>query len=173
MSTSNTIVLGDNTITSLRCNVQSISALSDKRIKEDSKADVPRLRFITRLTPVTYHINKNKEAQLVGYPLTNISEDKALHSGFLAQDVEEAAKAVGYNFEGVRQEEGGKYYTVSYTLFVMPLVQAVKDLNAEVNQLKAELAEVKEKEQTNQARLDKLEALIQDTTRSKAITFHP
>ncbi|WP_461115400.1 tail fiber domain-containing protein [Spirosoma jeollabukense] len=173
VSTSNTIVLGDNTITSLRCNVQSISALSDKRIKEDIKADVPGLGFITRLTPVTYHVNKTKEAQLVGYPLINISEDKVLHSGFLAQDVEAAAQAVGYDFEGVRREEGGKYYTVGYTLFVIPLVQAVKDLNAEVNQLKAELAAVKEKEQANQARLDKLEALIQDTTRSTSVTFHP
>ena len=169
----NQIVLGDNNISALRCNVQTISTLSDKRIKEDISANVPGLSFITRLTPVTYHVNKTKEAKLVGYSLTNISEDKVLHSGFLAQDVEVAAKAAGYNFEGVRREEGGKYYTVGYTLFVVPLVQAVKDLNAEVNQLKAELAASKEKEKDNQVRLDKLEALIHDTPRSTVVAFHP
>ena len=139
VNASNTIVLGDNTISALRANVQTISTLSDKRIKENIQANVPGLSFITRLNPVTYHINKAKEARLVGYPATNIVDDKIVHSGFLAQDVEAAARAVGYDFEGVRQEEGGKYYTVGYTLFVMPLVQAVKDLNAEVETLKAKV----------------------------------
>ncbi|GAB3994855.1 hypothetical protein GCM10028807_33500 [Spirosoma daeguense] len=139
VNASNTIVLGDNQISSLRCNVTSISTLSDKRIKESIKANVPGLGFITRLNPVTYYVNKQKEAQLVGYNTTNIQPDKVRHSGFLAQDVEAAAKAVGYDFEGVKQEEGGKYYTLGYTLFVIPLVQAVKDLNTEVEQLKAKV----------------------------------
>jgi hypothetical protein len=139
VNASNTIVLGDNNIAALRCNVQTISTLSDKRIKEDIQANVPGLRFITRLNPVTYHVNKFKEAKLVGYPLSNVKQDRTVHSGFLAQDVELAAKEVGYDFGGVRQEEGGKYYTLGYTLFVIPLVQAVKDLNEEVESLKARL----------------------------------
>ena len=180
VSASNQIVLGDNTITSLRCNVQTISALSDERIKEDIKADVPGLSFITRLTPVTYHVNKTKEAKLLGYPWTNIIEDKVLHSGFLAQDVEAAAKMAGYNFEGVRQEEGGKYYTVGYTLFVIPLVQAVKDLHKEVNelketinQLKSEVAALKEKEMDTQGRLAKLEALLEGPDRYTTTIVKP
>ncbi|GAB4048006.1 tail fiber domain-containing protein [Spirosoma litoris] len=136
VNASNQIVLGDNSISSLRCNVQTISTLSDKRIKEDIRANVPGLNFITKLNPVTYHINKLKEAKLLSYSVSNIKDDTVLHSGFLAQDVEAAAKEVGYDFEGVRQEEGGRYYTLGYTLFVMPLVQAVKDLNAEVEKLK-------------------------------------
>ncbi|MBD2757181.1 tail fiber domain-containing protein [Spirosoma validum] len=171
VNANNQIVLGDNNITSLRCNVQTISSLSDKRIKEDIKANVPGLRFITKLTPVTYYINKTKEAKLVGYALESIHEDKTLHSGFLAQDVEAAAQAVGYNFEGVRQEEGGKYYTLGYTLFVMPLVQAVKELNAEVNQLKVELAAAKQIEKATQARLDKIEALLQNPAPHAAMSF--
>ena len=145
VSATNTIVLGNNFISSLRCNVQTISSLSDKRIKEDIEANVPGLNFITKLTPVTYHVNKIKEAKLVGYslpsPSSSIQIDSTLHSGFLAQDVEAAAKEVGYNFEGVRQEEGGKYYTLGYTLFVVPLVQAVKDLNTEVEKLKVKVQE--------------------------------
>ena len=153
VSASNTIVLGDNNITALRCNVQTLSSLSDKRIKEDIQADVPGLRFITKLTPVTYHVNKRKEAKLVGYSLTTSKEDTVLHSGFLAQDVAAAAAAVGYNFEGVQQQEGGKYYTLGYTLFVIPLVQSVKDLNAEIDALKARL-------QANTAAYDQLSAQV-------------
>lgn len=170
---SNTIVLGDNNITSLRCNVQTISSLSDKRIKEDINPNVPGLKFITKLTPVTYHVNKFKEAELVGYAGGNVIADKVLHSGFLAQDVEAAAQSVGYDFEGVRREEGGKYYTLGYTLFVMPLVQAVKELNAEINQLKAELMASKENEKAIAARLDKIEALLKTSTLREAVTFKP
>ncbi len=156
VNSSNTIVLGDANITSLRCNVQTISTLSDKRIKEDINDDVPGLSFINRLKPVTYRINKTKEAQLLGYGLNNIREDRTIHSGFLAQDVEKAAKEVGYNFEGVRQEENGKYYTLGYTLFVMPLVQAVKDLDSENNALKNELLNLKRELQKNTVAHNKL-----------------
>ncbi|MFD2571268.1 tail fiber domain-containing protein [Spirosoma soli] len=138
VNTSNTIVLGDANITSLRSNVQTISTLSDSRIKENVRHNVPGLNFITKLNPVTYHVNKAKEATLTGRSSNGVQEDKIVHSGFIAQDVAKAAKEVGYDFEGVRQEEG-KYYTIGYTLFVMPLVQAVKDLNAEIKELKDQL----------------------------------
>ncbi|GAB3697681.1 hypothetical protein GCM10027592_22050 [Spirosoma flavus] len=149
----NTIVLGDANITTLRCNVQTISSLSDRRIKDNVKANVPGLNFITKLNPVTYNVNKLKEAKLVGYPLASVKEDKVRHSGFIAQDVESAAKAVGYDFEGVKQEENGKYYTVGYTLFVVPLVQAVKELNAEVERLQAKLAKTEKERDSDIAKL--------------------
>lgn len=171
VNSSNTIVLGDANITSLRCNVQSISTLSDKRIKENIKADVPGISFIKRLNPITYRINKLKEARLTGHRLADVQEDRVIHSGFLAQDVEAAAKAVGYDFEGVRQEEGGKYYTLGYTSFVIPLVQAVKELSTEIDQLKAELTTVKEKEKTTQNQLDKIEAMLQLSTRHTFISL--
>ncbi len=139
VNSSNTIVLGNNAITSLRCNVQTISSLSDSRIKENIDENVPGLSFITRLRPVTYRVNKNKEALLVGYDQSSVKDDLTTHSGFLAQEVEKAAEAVGYNFEGVRKEEN-KYYTLGYTLFVIPLVQAVKDLNDEITSLKDRLS---------------------------------
>ncbi|GAB3697687.1 hypothetical protein GCM10027592_22060 [Spirosoma flavus] len=153
VNTSNTIVLGNNGITALRCNVQTISSLSDRRIKDNVKANVPGLNFITKLNPVTYNVNKLKEAKLVGYPLASVKEDKVRHSGFIAQDVESAAKAVGYDFEGVKQEENGKYYTVGYTLFVVPLVQAVKELNAEVERLQAKLAKTEKERDSDVAKL--------------------
>ncbi|QIP17298.1 hypothetical protein G8759_33980 [Spirosoma aureum] len=139
VSASNQIVLGDNNITALRCNVQTITSLSDVRIKENIRDNVPGLSFITKLTPITYNIDKAKEARLLGYPLATVKEDKILHSGFAAQDVEAAAKEIGYDFEGVSQQADGQYYTLGYTLFVIPLVQSVKELNTEVENLKAKL----------------------------------
>lgn len=161
VNASNTIVLGDNTITAIRANVQTISTLSDQRIKEQITANVPGLSFITRLRPVTYYVNKQKEAQLTGHPVKAGVQDPVLHSGFLAQEVEAAAKAAGYNFEGVKQEEGGKYYTVGYTLFVVPLVQAVKDLHAEVIGLKARLDASQTSYQQLAEQVRRLEVLLE------------
>lgn len=159
VNTSNTIVLGDANITSLRSNVQTISTLSDSRIKENVRHNVPGLSFITKLNPVTYHVNKTKEASLTGRNPTYIQEDKIVHSGFLAQDVAKAAKEAGYDFEGVRQEEG-KYYTIGYTLFVMPLVQAVKDLNAEIKELRAQLQENVSAQKKLTAQVEQMQQLL-------------
>ncbi len=134
----NTVVLGNAGITSLRCNVTTITALSDSRVKENVRSNVAGLSFINKLNPVTYYKNKRKEADLLGYSVNNIEEDHVLHSGFIAQQVAEAAKSVGYNFEGVRFEEN-KYYTLGYTLFVVPLVQAVKDLNSKIDLLESRI----------------------------------
>jgi hypothetical protein len=37
---------------------------SDKRIKNDIKDDVPGLSFITRLKPITYHVDIDKQKKL-------------------------------------------------------------------------------------------------------------
>ncbi|OIN58484.1 hypothetical protein [Arsenicibacter rosenii] len=79
--------------------------------------------------------------------------DPVLHSGFLAQGVEPAAKAAGSAFEGVKQEEGGTCYTVGDTRFVVPLVQAVQDLHAEVTWPKVQ-------RQANQTRDEQLAAQV-------------
>ncbi|MBD2702740.1 tail fiber domain-containing protein [Spirosoma sp. BT702] len=167
----NQIQLGNINITSLRCKVQ-LTVTSDKRIKENVQSNVPGLNFITKLNPVTYNINKLKEAQLIGYTSDDIQEDRSLHTGFLAQDVETAAKSVGYDFEGIHTEkggtaaEGGKYYTLGYSLFVVPLVQAVKDLNSEVETLKAKLQ--KQESDYNQlaAQVKQMQALLGVKTES-------
>ncbi len=166
VGSSNTIVLGNANINSLRCNVQTISALSDRRIKDNVKANIPGLSFITRLTPVTYNVNKTKEAILLGHPLNTVKNDSTIHSGFIAQDVEAAAKAVGYDFEGVRREENGKYYTVGYTLFVMPLVQAVKELSVEVDRLKLELQTRDKQFGELKAEVDQIRSLL-DLSKAK------
>jgi chaperonin cofactor prefoldin len=139
VNSSNTIVLGDANITSLRCNVQSISSLSDRRVKYNIKENVPGLKFVMRLNPVTYRINKDKVAEITGDRNAKLQKDEIVHSGFIAQDVEKAAKETNYNFEGVRKEENGKYYTLGYTLFVVPLVQAVKELSLELEETKDRL----------------------------------
>ena len=107
--------------------------LSDSRIKNDIKNDVPGLEFITKLVPVTYHIDQEKLNKLIGSTLPITNKDNELHSGFLAQDVEATAKAIGYNFDGV--QSAGGVYSIGYAQFVVPLVKAVQEQQAQIKTL--------------------------------------
>ena len=108
---------------------------SDARIKNNVKEDVPGLSFITQLRPVTYNIDVDKENEILGikdisdYPEKYDVEKKVL-SGFIAQEVEAAAKKIGYEFNGISKPKNEKgIYSLSYASFVMPLVKAVQELN--------------------------------------------
>jgi len=60
------------------------------------------------------------------------AQQKRLYTGFVAQDVEKAAKSIGYDFSGVdASESGNNLYGLRYEEFIVPLVKAVQELSAE------------------------------------------
>ena len=109
------------------------SIYSDQRIKRNIRDDVHGLDFILRLRPVTYYIDKDLQDSLLGvtdkadYP-EKYDIEKIKFSGFLAQEVEAAARAVGYDFSGIqRPKHDQDLYSLSYASFVVPLVKAVQE----------------------------------------------
>ncbi len=115
---------------------------SDKRIKNDIKDDVPGLLFITKLRPITYHVDVRKQEEIVNQGrkvesgLTRSEQkdwegkynvEKIKMTGFFAQDVEEAAKAINYSFSGVHNPKNGGLLSIDYSAFVVPLVKAVQE----------------------------------------------
>jgi hypothetical protein len=69
-------------------------------------------------------------------------------TGFLAQEVEAAAKSIGFDFSGVDSPKNeNDMYGLRYAEFVVPLVKAVQELNSQneaqqitIENLKAENA---------------------------------
>ncbi|MEO6403957.1 MAG: tail fiber domain-containing protein [Ferruginibacter sp.] len=109
---------------------------SDARVKDNVMEDVKGLDFILRLHPVTYNLNietmrkitENKKTE--DYP-GKYDVEKIKQSGFLAQQVEEAAKESGYSFSGVvTPKNATTLYSLSYEQFVVPLVKAVQEQQA-------------------------------------------
>jgi len=141
---SNTIQLGDANIYFLRCQV-GLTVTSDARFKYDVQANVPGLAFIERLRPVTYRFDQARLtafAQTGTLPAPSAPDAGAeVRTGFLAQDVEAAARALGFRFDGVHAPANARdYYGLSYAQFVVPLVRAVQELSAENTALKARAA---------------------------------
>jgi len=155
---SNQIHLGNTSITEIK-GQKTFTTYSDGRIKENIKEDVKGLDFIIKLRPVTYNINLDKENQLLG--ITNQADfpgkyniEKIKQTGFIAQEVEEAANEVDYNFSGIQKPKHEQdLYGLSYAEFVVPLVKGMQEQQVQIETLKTENAELK-------ARLDRLEKLI-------------
>ena len=100
---------------------------------------MPGLAFISLLTPVTYNLNIHRENDMV-YKGTDKDKanwaekydiEKVRMTGFLEQQVAEAAKKSGYDFSGVRvpADSTNSLYSIRYSDFVVPLVKAVQELN--------------------------------------------
>jgi trimeric autotransporter adhesin len=145
--------VGNNLITSIGGQV-AWTTLSDKRFKTNVQNNVPGLEFINKLKPVTYNLNRKEQdkfqlaeldkdtsanARAFANQIRNRNNaDTVVHTGFLAQDVEQVAKSIGYNFDGVDAPGNDKdFYGLRYSQFVVPLVKAVQELDAKNKQLEA------------------------------------
>lgn len=156
----NMVEIGNTSVTVIRGQV-GFSTYSDARIKDNVQNDVPGLAFITKLRPVTYTLNIHKQNELMGKK-DNLSWkgqydiEKLRMSGFLAQQVEQAADASHFSFSGLIKPSGPHdLYGLRYSDFVVPLVKAVQEQQTiieeqgkTIQQLKAEIEEIKKLLQT-------------------------
>lgn len=155
VSNANYISIGNTSVTAIRGQV-NFTTYSDGRFKTNVKEDVRGLDFILKLRPVTYNWDIHKfNAYTRGgeYTITNIAynpdEEEAIrkkesitYTGFIAQEVEQAAKNVHFNFSGVLKPVNNKdAYSLSYAEFVVPLVKSVQELNEQNQQLSKRLNE--------------------------------
>ncbi len=133
----NQVRIGNSNVTSAWVQV-NWSIGSDVRIKNNVKENVPGLDFIKLLRPVTYNYNITKENEILG--ITDSSNlkskfdiEKIEFSGFIAQEVDEAAKKANYNFSGV--DKKGPLWGLRYSEFTVPLVKAVQELDEKNKEL--------------------------------------
>ena len=127
-TTSNSITLGNSSHNVLRCNVTSITSLSDARDKKDVKELGAGLEFVKGLKPVEFVWDER--------------EEKGKHDikdfGFIAQDLkksqEDADKA---DVLKLVYDENPDKLEASYGKLIPILVKAIQELSEEVEQLKS------------------------------------
>jgi hypothetical protein len=143
---SNRVRLGNNAVTSIGGYAGWTTLPSDARYKRDVREDVSGLDFILKLRPVTYHVDVARIVQDLGEDITVDSlghripreqpeeilqarreKETIRYTGFIAQEVDSAAKAVGYDFSGVdKVTDSDRMLGLRYAEFVVPLVKAVQ-----------------------------------------------
>ena len=110
---------------------------SDKRLKENIRPIEDALIKIDKLSGFTYSWNE-KANELAGF----VKEDRL--AGLFAQDVQEvlpeAVKLAPFDNDGGDESISGEnYLTIQYEKVVPLLVQAIKELKEEVDELKKEI----------------------------------
>lgn len=113
-------------------------------------------------------------------PQSFVASTNIIHTGLLAQEVETAMKESGYNFDGLNKPANDDdYYTLSYELLTIPLIQSVQEMNEILEKtIKGQQDVLKEMEVTitNQQRIneslqkqiDELKNMMQITASSTA-----
>ncbi|MBP7167854.1 MAG: tail fiber domain-containing protein [Bacteroidia bacterium] len=127
------------------------TSLSDGRFKENIKEDVPGLAFINKLRPVTYVVNRTKLNDFLEID-KNLPEGTSSYkgapmsettTGFVAQEVEQAAKELNFDFSGVDKPDNNKdLYGLRYSEFVVPVVKAIQELDAATKQKDEKIEEL-------------------------------
>lgn len=158
VNASNKIRLGDVNVSIVESSSGSWTT-SDGRFKTNVREAVSGLPFINRLRPVVYQFEAEKFDDFLSQRMPDSTRLKrkeanrknihtrsadAIQTGFIAQEVQEAAKLSGFTFNGVHVPETAyDNYSISYEKMVVPLVKAVQELSKQNDDMKKELAELK------------------------------
>jgi trimeric autotransporter adhesin len=144
--------IGNSSITSIG-GFAGWTNVSDGRVKQNVQENVPGLSFINKLKPVTYRLNLDSVDSIMHkLPPKNINgkmipaaswetdsrkaKEKIVYTGFIAQDVELAARELGFDFSGVDAAKNDKdLYGLRYSEFVVPLVKAVQEQQQQIELL--------------------------------------
>jgi len=141
VSTSNQITLGNNQITSLRCNVQTITSLSDARDKKNIKDLTLGIDFIMKIKPRSFNWDKREWYDNNISDGTNVLENPT--AGFIAQELDEVQ--INENAEWlnlVLKDNPGKL-EATYGNLLPVMVKAIQELKVESEKLKVENIELK------------------------------
>lgn len=136
--------------------------ISDGRLKRAVREDVPGLAFINGLRPVTYRFDVTVYDDFTGlakrmrdsadveeytaYQEASAHASAVRQTGFLAQEVDSLAQAIGYEFSGLHRPTGPTdHYTIGYEQFVVPLVKAVQEQQGQLTETRAEMEAIRQR----------------------------
>jgi len=147
----NTVTLGNSSITAIHCQVQSISALSDSRIKQNVADSAVGLDFINALRPVSYHKLHPADypAELLEHRFVGGAFDENKNEipadskpeswspvseiGLIAQEV--ATVAEQFPLVDCHSTAPNGAQSVKYGALIAPLIKAVQELTARIEVL--------------------------------------
>jgi hypothetical protein len=104
---------------------------SDKRWKSDIKPSNLGLDFISKLNPVSYYRNNDK--------------NKKTEYGFIAQELEETLNNAGATNNGIITKDDAGMYSVRYNDLMAPMVKAIQEQQEIIKKLTKRIEELERK----------------------------
>lgn len=129
---SNSAIIGNTSMTSIGGQV-GWSTFSDRRLKTNIQAEDLGLEFILGLEPVKYEYSASGQKGII-------------YSGLIAQDVDSLLLKLKKSFSGiVKPDNDRSFYSIRYSEFVIPLINAIQEQNSIIELLKEEIELLKQK----------------------------
>lgn len=165
VNANNKVRIGNTAVTVIEGQVMFTT--SDGRFKSNIKEeDVKGLEFIKKLRPVVYNFEAKKLTEFWTKNMPDsirqhhLDQDfsaatKTRQSGFIAQEVEQAAKEAQYDFNGIHVPESqDDYYSLAYGQFVVPLVKAVQEQQKIIETLQQQVSQLLQEKTTTTTSLE-------------------
>jgi hypothetical protein len=131
-SVSNEITLGNSSIATLRCQVTTITSLSDARDKTNITDLSAGLNLINAVRPVAFDWNM-RDGGKVGQHDT----------GFIAQELQAAQSIASVNIPGLVFDDNPEKLEAGYGKLLPVMVKAIQELSAKIDALQAEIIQLK------------------------------
>jgi uncharacterized protein YjbI with pentapeptide repeats len=167
------VTLGDGNISTLRCNVQTITSLSDIRDKQNIQTLIFGIDFINKLNPVSFEWNRrllfDKEKYRQNNDMSQKENDRLdelekiaiqerdassirtsdgkpkVGMGFIAQEIIELEDSLNTRIPGLTSRCNPEKYEVSYTALIPIMVKAIKESNAQQQADKLRITQLENK----------------------------
>jgi hypothetical protein len=113
---------------------------SDERLKTNIQNDNLGLNFICKLRPVSYQWKPSYDVpqELTrNYNVENQMNTDIVMNGFIAQEVKQALDESGALHQGMWSTQDDGTQAISREMFIMPMINAIKQLKAEFDAYKA------------------------------------
>jgi hypothetical protein len=130
LTASNSIVLGNTSISKIYAKVSTITAISDRRRKKDIRAldtDLG-LAFIEKLKPVSYRFNDGDETERYGFIAQDLEQalPASLHDTIRRSEPEHGLALIE------RQNDKDRTYRISYGELFAPIVKSIQQQHQEI-----------------------------------------
>jgi hypothetical protein len=162
------VTLGNGFVNSLRCNVQTITSLSDMRDKKNITELSLGLDFIEKLKPRQFNWDKREWYD------DNISDGSKMKetptAGFIAQELDEAQTTAGADWLNLVLKDNPEKWEATYGNLLPVMVKAIQELKAENDELKSSNEKLTAQVETLSLmgqKLAKLEQLVKDISSVK------
>ena len=161
VSATNQITLGNNQITSLRCNVTTITSLSDTRDKKNIKDLNLGLNFLMNVKPRLFNWDRREWYE------NNVSDGSKIQetptAGFIAQELDEVQKTKNAEWLNLVLKDNPEKLEATPGNLLPIIVKAVQELKIENDELKNQNIKLEEKlskfEQTQSYLVNEIEKL--------------